>query len=69
MWSGGYGATLCCGCVACLVAPLNALGGGLSICVKSIKPSEGLLQKETASQISPRRRKLDVKAVLMEMTT
>ena len=46
MWSGGYDATLCCGCVSCLVAPLNVLGGGLSIWVKSIKPSEGLLHKK-----------------------
>ena len=61
---------LCCGCASFLVAPLNALGRGLFIWVKSIKPSEGLvIQKETASQISPRRRKLSVKAVLMEMTT
>ena len=46
MWSGGYGATLCGGCVYCLVAPLNALGSGLSIWVKSIKSSEGLLHKK-----------------------
>ena len=46
MWSGVYGATLCCGCVSCLVAPLNAIGGGLSIWVKSIKQSEGLLHKK-----------------------
>ena len=65
-----WGSVLCCDCATFIVAPLNALGRGLSIWVKSIKPSEGLVtQKETASQISPRRRKLSAKAVLMEMTT
>ena len=57
MLSGAYSATLCCGCVSCLVAPLNAVGGGLSSLVKSIKPSEGLLHKKS------------INAVLMEMTT
>ena len=46
MWSGSYDATLCCGCISCVVAPLNALGSDLSIWVKSIKPSEGLLHKK-----------------------
>ena len=30
----GCGATLCGGCDSCLLAPLNALGSGISIWVK-----------------------------------
>ena len=53
MWSGGYGDTLCFGCVSCLVTPLNALSVLLTIWVKSNKVSEGVLHKKRQSHRLP----------------
>ena len=49
MWSGGYDASLCCGCVSCLVAPLNALGGDLSLSKR-----DSLSQYLYHTEISPK---------------
>ena len=78
MWGRGYVRQVAVQvCASCLVAPLNALDGGLSILVKSIKLSEGVLHKKRQSpRFSPLppaptapRKKPEYKAVLMEMTT
>ena len=57
------------GCASCLAAPLRLQC--FRIYIGQIKKDiRGVVRQEkTASQISPRRRKLSVKSVLMEMTT